>query len=390
MTPQFAILTPSGRGAIATIAVRGPAAREFVGQCFKPASGRPLVNFGPGRVVFGTFHADIHAENDSAEELVVGVLAEDEVEVHCHGGVAAVAAIRQALVAVGGEFVSPHDWAHVFSPDPIAAEAVLALGQATTTRAAQILLDQYRGALKLDLEQARLLFSAGHTTDAIARLQELAARSDVGLHLTRPWRVVLAGRPNVGKSSLINRLVGYERAIVFDQPGTTRDVLSAATALAGWPVELSDTAGIRAAGDDLEVAGIARTRAQLVAADLVLVVSDASAPWTAADDDVWSAASSVTRRAPLAIHNKCDLQQPPGDGRPAGLLVSAVSGAGFETLLAAIVERLVPEPPAPGTAVPFTARQVELIALALARPDEATGYLGELIREPNLTLPAGK
>jgi tRNA modification GTPase len=379
VTNHLAILTPRGRGAIATIGVRGPAAREIVGRCFKPASGKPLTHFGPGRVVFGTFDSDADASSALAEELVVGVLAEDEVEVHCHGGVAAVAATCQALAAAGAEFVSPENWARDTSPDPLAAEALLALSLATTSRTAQILLDQYRGALRGALEHSRQLFRAGRTTDALARLEELIARSDVGSHLTSPWRVVLAGRPNVGKSSLINRLVGYERAIVYDQPGTTRDVLSAATALAGWPIELSDTAGLRTADDDLEAVGISRAHEQLVAADLVLVVGDAAGPWTAADDDVWTAASVATRRAPLALHNKCDLQLPPDDNRPAGLPVSAVSGAGVETLLAAIVARLVPRPPEPGVAVPFTARQVHGIESALARPEEAERYLNDLI-----------
>ena len=80
---------------------------------------------------------------------------------------------------------------------------------------------------------------------AAARIREWLAWEDFGLHLTRPWNVVLAGRPNVGKSSLINALLGYTRSIVFDQPGTTRDVVTAATAIDGWPIELSDTAGLR-------------------------------------------------------------------------------------------------------------------------------------------------
>jgi tRNA modification GTPase len=88
--------------------------------------------------------------------------------------------------------------------------------------------------------------------------------------------VVIAGPPNVGKSSLINALLGYQRAIVFDQPGTTRDVLTATTAIDGWPVELADTAGIREGDDAIETEGVARALAEIRAADLVVEVWDAS------------------------------------------------------------------------------------------------------------------
>src|SRR6185503_7750192 len=107
----------------------------------------------------------------------------------------------------------------------------------------------------------------------------LLALAEVGLHLTTPWRVVFAGPPNVGKSSLVNALLGYPRAIVYDQPGTTRDVLTASTAFDGWPFELRDTAGLRdgISLDSVEVEGVARARAQIATADLVVFVHDRSA-----------------------------------------------------------------------------------------------------------------
>ena len=132
----------------------------------------------------------------------------------------------------------------------------------------RILLDQYHGGLEhalrrtiADLERHRLA----------ARPSAIAAccnRADLGLHLTSPWRVVVAGPPNVGKSSLINALVGYHRAVVFDTPGTTRDVVTVGTAIDGWPVELSDTAGIRPSDDRLE-SRVGRAIEQTRQADLV-------------------------------------------------------------------------------------------------------------------------
>src|SRR5690606_16577637 len=92
--------------------------------------------------------------------------------------------------------------------------------------------------------------------EARRRLAALVDRAPLGLHLTRPWHVALAGAPNVGKSSLLNAVLGYGRAIVFDQPGTTRDVLDAVTAIDGWPVRLTDGAGLRESVDALEAAGV--------------------------------------------------------------------------------------------------------------------------------------
>src|SRR5690606_27241148 len=106
---------------------------------------------------------------------------------------------------------------------------------------------------------------------ASAEIADLLQTGQTARHLLTPWQVVLCGRPNVGKSSLINALVGYERTVVFDQPGTTRDVVSVETAIHGWPVIFSDTAGLRETESELEAAGIARARARLKQADLIAV-----------------------------------------------------------------------------------------------------------------------
>jgi tRNA modification GTPase len=176
---------------------------------------------------------------------------------------------------------------------------------------------------------------------------------------------VLAGRTNVGKSSLINALVGYRRSIVFDAPGTTRDVVTATTALEGWPVELSDTAGLRASDDPLEAEGVRRARQQMIAADCLLLVFDGGRAWCAEDDalvESWPAA--------IVVHNKADLAPPAAEARPAGLRTSAITADGIDKLVAAIAARLVPDVPPPGAAVPFTPRQVDSLQRAL---DAAAG-----------------
>jgi tRNA modification GTPase len=208
--------------------------------------------------------------------------------------------------------------------------------------------------------------------EAIRRLEAIRQRAALGSHLVTPWRVVLAGRPNVGKSSLINALLGYPRAIVFDQPGTTRDVVTATAALDGWPIELTDTAGLRAidepSADELERVGIARALEQIAAADLLVLVFDATRPWSAEDIE-------LIRRWPLAVavSNKCDLvaKSIPDSLRAdrskdlAVLHTSAVTGEGIEALGRQITARLVPNVPPAGAAVPFTQRQTELLAQAL-------------------------
>jgi tRNA modification GTPase len=195
---------------------------------------------------------------------------------------------------------------------------------------------------------------------ALDHLQMLLSRADLGRHLTRPWRVVLTGAPNVGKSSLINALLGYQRAIVFDQPGTTRDVLTATTAIDGWPVELSDTAGLRADGDAIEAEGVTRALAQVAAADLVIEVLDATAAqeWPGHRGQV---TEDRSQRDILVVHNKCDLGLPPDDGRPPGICVSAKTGQGMDNLIRAIAECLVPNPPR-SAAMPFTERQISALA----------------------------
>jgi tRNA modification GTPase len=354
---RVALLTSPGRGAVATVLVAGAGATKLVQRHFQAASGQALDALTPDRIVFGRWGGA------GGEEVVLRRLSDDRLEIHGHGGLAASAAIIDALVGSGAR---PADWRT--SPmlldinpnraDPIRADAVAALACAVTRRAADVLLDQYQGALRAELEAIRGDLVSHRLEAGGARLRVLAARSAFGLHLTSPWRVVLVGRPNVGKSSLLNALLGYRRAIIHDQPGTTRDVVAASTAIDGWSIELSDTAGLRESVDDLESAGIALSRRQVAVADLVLLVGDRSRPWTSQDDALLAAHPTA-----LLVHNKHDL--PPAGPRPAGLPVSALTGQGIDDLHRAIVDRLSAVP-SPGAAVPFTLRQVESIAVAIA------------------------
>jgi tRNA modification GTPase len=219
-----------------------------------------------------------------------------------------------------------------------------------------ILLDQFHGALRRELDEIAALRETDPAT-AFRRRSELLERGRVGLHLTRPWRVVLAGRPNVGKSSLLNAIVGYSRAIVFDEPGTTRDVLTAETAIDGWPVELSDTAGLRAASDAVEQEGVSRARHMAEAADLLVLVFDAAQPWSPEDSQLIAEFPQA-----LVVHNKCDIAASDREAQRDGLRVSALTGQNVNMLIDEIGRRLVPTAPPPGAAVPFTQRQIDEIS----------------------------
>ncbi len=133
----------------------------------------------------------------------------------------------------------------------------------------------------MHLAEIRRLITAADWPAAREAVCQVLARWPIGSHLVEPWRVVLAGPPNVGKSSLVNALVGYQRAIVYDAPGTTRDMVTAITALEGWPVELCDTAGLRSSREAIEAEGVRLARQAAAAADALVLVFSAQEPWQA-------------------------------------------------------------------------------------------------------------
>jgi len=397
------LLTPPGRGAIATVLVDGPRATDCVAKQFRAANGRPLAEQPLERIVFGRWFAERGAE--PGEELVICRRSERRVEIHCHGGRAAAAAVLDALSAAGCTPCKWTDWLAAIGADPLEVAARRALASATTSRTASILLDQFHGALRTAIDHVVSLIDRGEIDAAIDELTALLQHADLGLHLTRPWRVVLAGRPNVGKSSLINALVGYERAIVFDRPGTTRDVVTATTAVDGWPIELADTAGLcsyaakadryspeSAATDDLESTGMRQAGDRMQSADLVIWVVDAAALCSRVD--AGEPFEPTRPEGALVVANKIDLlfsDQPPDTGRsrtdlernpnaasqpegkhstdllpPGATRTSATLGTGIDQLARSIAARLVPTVPPPGAAVPFTAEQVTALTHALS------------------------
>jgi tRNA modification GTPase len=346
-----ACLTPPGAAAIATLAVRGPQAWEVVRSLFRPRSGPPPMELAPERFAVGWLGQEL------ADEVVVAIKRREPVpwvEIHCHGGPQVIRLLIEQLQAHGVRECSRRELEAGSTPDPLQAAAAVALTQAWTTRTAAILLDQYNGAFRRAVEAVRAALERGDRAESDRLLAELARYADVGRHLTEPWRVVVAGAPNVGKSSLVNALAGFARCVVSSSPGTTRDVVTTLIAVDGWPVELADTAGLREGTGELEAQGIDLARQAVAEADLCLWVLDAST------EPIFPGVASG--RVHLVV-NKTDLAAAWDLDQAAGAVhVSARTDAGLTELCQALAGWLVPDPPSAGAAVCFTAalcRRVE-------------------------------
>jgi tRNA modification GTPase len=371
------VLTPPGRGAVATVALAGADAAAALGRFLRASSGRSASELLVERVYHGRWATEL------GEELVVCRTATDAFEIHCHGGPSAIKSITEKLSAAGATEIGWRNWTTRYAVGAIEHDAFVALTTARTERAASVLLDQWQGALRQELRGIVADCGLRDVARAQDSLRELAGRVSLGRRLTRPSQVVLAGLPNVGKSSLINALVGYERTIVFDEPGTTRDVVTAEIAADGLPIVLSDTAGLRPSDDPLEEAGMRLARERLASSDVIILVFDASTPPSIDDQqlhDQWPNA--------IVVKNKCDLlTREPVSGGPGEVRTSAVTGQGIGELLQAVSQRLVAHWPSAGAAVPFTEEQALAIRQALAalgRGDSelVTGALTVLLAAP--------
>jgi tRNA modification GTPase len=374
------VLTPEGRGAVGVVRVWGRGAVKVADSVFRPATGGRLATTPPARLRLGRVGLGL------GDEVVAVVLEGDppSVEIQCHGGPAPLALVVDALIGAGAEISDPARWVQDEIGSPLKAAALLDLARVPTVRTAEILLDQAQGAL--DRELTRLIAGiAENPESALADLELLIERAQLGLRLVTGWRVVITGRTNVGKSRLLNALAGYQRAIVDPTPGTTRDVVTVRTAFEGWPVELADTAGIRGTDDVVERAGIGRGERQKEAADLVLKVLDCSQPLQSTDRELIEAPGQA-----ILVASKGDLPaawQPEEMNLDPGsiLTVSAERGVGLDRLIAAVVLRLVPQPPDPGAGVPFRVAQVECLrqvreSLRCGEPNQAVRWIEDCVK----------
>ncbi len=383
------LITGRERAAIAIISLRGDNASELINQNFTPATSRKICR---GDVRYGVWHGPgvwqgpgVNSENVvPSESVVVAYLhptdnrengagpffgsskthdsnTVENWEIHCHGGAAAIQRILDDLSAAGATIVDSDNLLAIAGISELQQESLNALGLTTTIRTAAIVLDQVRGAMS-DFACGALRCLDSEAEDAIdlihRQAREILRLSEFGKHLTLPWSVVLAGSPNVGKSSLINAIVGYRRSITLDRPGTTRDVLHADAIIDGWPILLSDTAGIRTnPAESIEQQGIERARDALRRADLVLWIEDAA-------DELSSRPPTdleSTRRW-LRVVNKIDLVRQLSQ-LPASQAIetSATLGIGIDALRQAIVSKLISEIPPAGFPVPISERQTRIL-----------------------------
>jgi tRNA modification GTPase len=367
-----AISTPIGEGGIGIVRMTGPDAAHILQRLFVSGSRKDSPDPEPRTLHYG------HIVDPSSDEVVDEVLAacmpaprtytrQDVVEINGHGGIVALRRIlslclRQgARLAEAGEFT-----ARAFLNgrlDLAQAEAVLDVVQARTEVSLQAAMGQLSGrlsdqvrAVRQELVSALAYLEASidfeedeiperdigpHLEQAMASLSHLLADADRGIIYRQGIRAAIVGRPNVGKSSLLNRLLRTSRAIVTDIPGTTRDTLEETLNLRGLPVVLVDTAGITEETEDLiERLGIERSRAALAQADLALLVVDAGQPLDDGDREI---AALVQEKPAIVVLNKIDLLATPPGGHSTILdgpcvAVSALTGQGMETLEETIVE----------------------------------------------------
>jgi len=368
-----AVATPPGTGAIGIVRLSGPRAIDIVARFFVSTQGRDLRH---GRV----FHGEIRNGDEIVDEVLVHLMRaprsytrEDVVEVNCHGGPGPVRAVLELVLEGGARLAEPGEFTkRAFLNgriDLVQAEAVIDRIQAQTHAALRAASAAARGRLSKATREIRetLLDALARIEAAVdfpeddlpelvdealrvriedcrMRMAELLETSDAGRLLREGASVAIAGRPNVGKSSLFNALLRDARAIVTAHPGTTRDLIEEVITISGIPVRLTDTAGLRSTADEVERIGVEVARKALDTADAVLLVTDATQS-EALDGEVMR--DVLDRPIPVVLaQNKVDLAPSAGlpDGRETfaeSVRVSAKTGEGLAQLEEALARVLL-------------------------------------------------
>lgn len=371
-----AIATGQATTAIGIVRVSGEGCFALCDRLFRPLSGQRLLETAPRTMVYGDVLDAAGSPLDRG--LLVrfpgphSYTGEDSAEFHCHGSPVVLRELLSTLFALGARQALPGEFTRrAFlngQMDLTQAEAVIDLIDAETAAAAKNAMAQLDGALRRPLEQVQdallditsrfyavvdypdediedvhpeAVASALAQSDAI--LTRLLGTCQRGKLLKSGVRTAIVGRPNAGKSSLLNALAGYERAIVTEVPGTTRDTVEESVLCGGVLLRLIDTAGIRDTEDMVEKLGVERSRAAIETADLVLAVVDTSRPFSSEDETILTMAARQRRW--ILIGSKSDLPSAPmslaawerGQNPPAAVVtLSSVTGEGFDQLEATI------------------------------------------------------
>ena len=395
----IATAVAAGEGSVAIVRLSGPQA-EAIGRRLFLAAGRQ--EWASHRVLYG--HVLDPASGERVDEALLLLMRaprsftrEDVVELHCHGGLETVRRVLELVLAAGARRAAAGEFSQrAFLNgrlDLTRAEAMVALITARSRRAAQLAMAGLDGGVqrRISALRERLLDQLAELEARVdfeedlpsldgaavvaelaavrAELEALVAEGQQGERLSQGLRVAIVGRPNVGKSSLLNLLSRRDRAIVTDWPGTTRDLLESELVLEGVPLTLVDTAGIRATEDPLERLGIERSHQALAAADAVLLLFDLTAGWTRDDEAL---RQLVPAGVPLLlVGNKLDLlleaalpaPSAAGQTQPADVVISALRGQGREPLAAQLLQRCGLGD-VTGLQVALNARQRDLAAAA--------------------------
>lgn len=407
-----AVATAPGQGGIGIVRLSGPRAVEIAAGLFEPSGGTDPADQPSHVVRHGRVWAGGVATGAPVDDALLTLMRaprsytrEDVAEISAHGSPETLSRIVDEAVRRGARLALPGEFTkRAFLNgrlDLVQAEAVLDLIRARGEKARRWALGRLEGELSRRLASCKSALldvlsrleaaidfpddglEPGSTDEIRERLEtleeevrRLAGRAEWGLAAKEGWSVVITGKPNVGKSSLMNRLLGRDRVIVTPIAGTTRDVVEDTVRWGGFAVRLSDTAGLRQADHPLERSGIERTHAALAGADLPLAVFDASAPFDEMDEAVLAATAGRPRVLAL---NKSDLPaafdprllEERAPGEPV-VSCSALAKNGLDALVGELTRRLSsPEVPPDDEAVVGSVRQRDCLERMAAHLSEA-------------------
>ncbi len=398
-----AISTPPIPAAIGILRLSGPRAAQIAAVCFKPLGRKGLLEHRPHELVYGDL---LDTEGAVIDRVLCtfslaphSYTGEDTAEIHCHGAPMVLQLGLEALFAAGARQAQRGEFTRrAFlngKLDLAQAEAVGDLLEADSRQAARNAAGQLNGALsrRIGAVYSALLdvmahfhavldypdedidpFTARQLGESLAAqrtaLEQLAASWHRGQLVKNGVPCAIVGRPNAGKSSLLNALVGYERAIVTNIPGTTRDTVEERAELGGVTLRLIDTAGLRRSDDPIEQLGVERSRKAMEEAELILLVADGAAEWTREDSELARTVAD-TGKPWVLVWSKADLEKRAaaadmsGADAPPAVEVSAKTGQGLDRLAAA-VGALFPRGQEEYGQLLTNARQAEAAGRALA------------------------